>query len=77
MSLAQATDPGARIHSPHHAPVRFQLLAPHRRAHVVRAVAAAALLLGYVDLVRGGIVVAPILLVAGYLLLVPLALLTR
>ena len=48
-----------------------------RRAHLMRALAAVVLLLGYVDLVRGGLVVAPILLVTGYLLLVPLALLTR
>jgi hypothetical protein len=41
------------------------------------ALAALVLLLGYADLVRGGVVVAPILLVTGYLLLVPLALLTR
>ena len=51
--------------------------APARRAHLLRALAALVLLLGYVDLVRGGVVVAPILLVTGYLLLVPLALLTR
>ena len=47
------------------------------RAHTLRALAALALLLGYADLVRGGVVVAPVLLVTGYLLLVPLALLTR
>jgi hypothetical protein len=41
------------------------------------ALAALVLLLGYADLVRGGVVVAPILLVTGYLLFVPLALLTR
>jgi hypothetical protein len=42
----------------------------------MRAVAAVALVCGYADLVRGGLIVAPILLVAGYLVLVPLALLT-
>jgi hypothetical protein len=42
----------------------------------MRAVAAVALICGYADLVRGGRVVAPLLLVAGYLVLVPLALLT-
>ena len=51
--------------------------APARRARLLRAVASAALLLGYADLVRGGVVVAPVLLVMGYLLLVPIALLTR
>lgn len=33
------------------------------------------LLLGYVDLARGGETVAPILLVAGYVVMVPLAIL--
>jgi hypothetical protein len=57
--------------------VRLLSLAPAWRAHALRVVAAAVLVIGYVDLVRGGVVVAPILLVTGYLLLVPLALLTR
>jgi hypothetical protein len=57
--------------------VRTLSSAPARRAHLLRALAAVILLLGYADLVRGGVVVAPILLVTGYLLLVPLALLTR
>ena len=35
------------------------------------------LLLGYADLVRGGITLAPILLVLGYCVLVPLAILKR
>ena len=37
--------------------------------------AAASLLFGYVDLARGGETVAPILLVLGYVVLVPLAIL--
>ena len=37
--------------------------------------AAVTLLLGYADLVRGGVTVAPILLVIGYCVLVPLAIL--
>jgi hypothetical protein len=37
--------------------------------------AAAALLLGYVDLARGGITLAPILLVLGYIVLIPIAIL--
>ncbi|MDB4884205.1 MAG: hypothetical protein JWL95_2971 [Gemmatimonadetes bacterium] len=48
-----------------------------RGAHVVRALAAAALVVGYLDLVRGGITLAPALLVAGYVVLVPLALLAE
>ena len=36
-----------------------------------------ALLLGYIDLVRGGITLAPILLVLGYCVLVPVAILKR
>ena len=37
--------------------------------------AAATILLGYADLARGGMTIAPILLVAGYCVLVPLAIL--
>ena len=37
--------------------------------------AAGTLVLGYADLVRGGVTVAPILLVIGYCILVPLAIL--
>jgi hypothetical protein len=51
------------------------LFAAARRAHGVRFAAAIALALGYADLVRGGITAAPVLLVAGYVLLVPLAIL--
>ena len=39
--------------------------------------AALALLLGFVDLVRGGMVLAPLLLAAAYLVLLPTALLRR
>ena len=56
--------------------MRLLSLAPARRARLRRALAAAVLLLGYVDLARGGVVLAPVLLVMGYLLLVPLALLS-
>jgi hypothetical protein len=49
--------------------------APARRTRALRAVAPAILLLGYADLARGGLTAAPLLLVAGYLLLVPLAIL--
>jgi hypothetical protein len=39
------------------------------------AIAAATLLLGYIDLIRGGVTIAPILLVLGYCVLIPLAIL--
>ncbi len=50
--------------------------APARRAGVARALLLVALVIGYADLVRGGLVIAPIALVAGYLLLAPIVLLT-
>ena len=46
-----------------------------RRAHIVRLAAMLVILVGFVDLVRGGIVLAPLALVAGYLVLAPLSLL--
>jgi hypothetical protein len=55
--------------------MHIALPAPSRRRHALRAAAAAALILGFADLVRGGTVAAPILLVLGYVVLVPLALL--
>jgi hypothetical protein len=51
-------------------------LAPTWRVPALRVATALALLLGYVDLVRGGVTIAPLLLVTSYLLLVPLALLS-
>jgi hypothetical protein len=39
--------------------------------------AALALIGGYADLIRGGITVAPILLVLGYVVLIPIAILKR
>jgi hypothetical protein len=57
--------------------VRHFGLAPERRAHVLRAAAAVSLIIGYADLARGGTVMAPLFLVAGYLVLIPVALLTR
>lgn len=57
--------------------MRHFSLAPVRRAHVLRAGAAAALLIGYADLVRGGTILAPVLLVLGYLALLPAAILWR
>lgn len=43
---------------------------------MLRAAAAAALLFGYTDLARGGITVAPLLLVLAYAVLVPAVLLS-
>lgn len=44
-----------------------------RRAHVVRLAATLVILVGFGDLARGGIVLAPLALVAGYLVLAPLS----
>jgi hypothetical protein len=52
--------------------VRTLALTPGRRALGLRLAAAVALLVGYADLLRGGLTVAPVLLVLGYLVLVPL-----
>lgn len=48
---------------------------PRSRALLYWGLAAASLLLGYLDLARGGETIAPILLVLGYVVLVPLAIL--
>ena len=45
------------------------------RAWLYWGAAAVALLAGYVDLARGGETIAPVLLVIGYIVLVPLAIL--
>jgi hypothetical protein len=55
--------------------VRPSLPAPARRAGLLRAATAAVLALGYLDLARGGTTLAPLLLVAGYVALVPTLLL--
>jgi len=44
------------------------------RAIAVRVAAVTLIAIGYLDLVRGGTVVAPVALVIGYVALVPLAL---
>ena len=56
--------------------MRHNILAPARRGHLMLAVAAAALFIGYADLIRGGITVGPVLVVIGYAVLVPAAILT-
>ena len=57
--------------------MRILAHAPVRRAHVLRVAAAAALLIGYADLARGGITVAPVVIVFAYAVLVPAAILAR
>jgi len=47
------------------------------RAIVARVAAAMLIAIGYLDLARGGIVVAPLALVIGYVVLVPAALLAE
>lgn len=56
--------------------MRTYTLAPVRTAHLVRGAAAAALLIGYADLLRGGTTIAPLSLVLGYVALVPAAILS-
>ena len=56
--------------------MRPYTLAPVRLAHVVRGAAAAALLIGYADLVRGGTTLAALLLVLGYMALIPAVILS-
>ncbi|NUP56095.1 MAG: hypothetical protein HOQ17_06790 [Gemmatimonadaceae bacterium] len=55
--------------------MRKHVLASPRRARALRVITLGLLLLGYLDLVRGGLTAAPLLLVSSYLLLVPLAIL--
>jgi hypothetical protein len=55
--------------------MRTLVLPPPRRTRALRAATLALMLLGYADLARGGLTAAPLLLVAGYLVLVPLAIL--
>jgi hypothetical protein len=44
---------------------------------VARVLAAVTLAAGFIDLVRGGVTLAPLLLVSGYVVLVPIALVTE
>jgi hypothetical protein len=48
---------------------------PRSRALLYWGAAALALVVGYVDLARGGETLAPVLLVVGYVILIPLAIL--
>jgi hypothetical protein len=51
--------------------------APRSRSLLYWGLAAAALIGGFADLARGGITLAPILLVLAYCVLIPLAILKR
>lgn len=53
-------------------PIKTQ---PRAASYLWWGLAAAALVLGYADLARGGTTVAPILLVLGYCVLIPVAIL--
>ena len=56
-------------------PVQAGAVARRRATLIWWSLAAASLLAGYADLVRGGETIAPILLVLGYCVLIPLAIL--
>jgi hypothetical protein len=53
------------------------LTSPRRGAWLWWGLAAVALVLGYADLIRGGITLSAILLVLGYCVLIPVAILRR
>ena len=53
----------------------MHLLPPARHRRVLCSLAALMVLAGWADLARGGIAAGPLLLVIGYLVLVPLAIL--
>ena len=54
---------------------QLESTSPATRPWLWWAIALVTILLGYADLARGGMTVAPILLVAGYCVLVPVAIL--
>ena len=71
-SLASPTDSLRESHSTTPDVVRTLVQGASRRALALRAGAILVLLAGYADLVRGGLTAAPLLLVLGYVVLVPL-----
>jgi hypothetical protein len=54
---------------------QVETMAPAARPWLWWTIALVTILLGYADLARGGMTIAPILLVAGYCVLVPVAIL--
>jgi hypothetical protein len=54
---------------------QVETMAPPARPWLWWTIALVTILLGYADLARGGMTIAPILLVAGYCVLVPVAIL--
>jgi hypothetical protein len=58
-------------------PVPRSPLVSSSRALVLRAAAVLVIVIGYADLVRGGTVLAPLALVIGYLVVVPLSFLVE
>ena len=57
------------------APVDTAQTRPTSKSRLWWGLAAAALILGFADLARGGITIAPILLVLAYCVLIPIAIL--
>ncbi len=64
-----------QVRSPLHFGCMTSKDTPRPRPLLYYGLAAASLLLGYLDLARGGETIAPILLILGYCVLVPLAIL--
>lgn len=54
--------------------MRDHTSAPPWRAHALPFAAALIIFLGYADLARGGLTIAPVLLTIGYVVFIPLAL---
>lgn len=59
----------------HYSAMAKSLIAPGARSYAWWVLAGAVLAAGYADLLRGGITIGPILLVIGYCILVPIAIL--
>ncbi|MGH7624188.1 MAG: hypothetical protein ACREOJ_02600 [Gemmatimonadaceae bacterium] len=52
-------------------------VSPRTRPFIWWGIAAVVLVAGYADLLRGGITIGPVLLVIGYCILIPIAILKR
>lgn len=75
MSRARPTDPRSLLSPSPRSIVRTPPPLRTRRARTLYVLAAATLVLGYGALIRGDVTIAPVLLVASYVWLVPFALL--